>query len=217
MNYEDIETWFKRNKWTSIILTLVFVIGLVFTITDYSNRISSIAKKIIGYKEPVTFEINATGGVEQRVKLAKLEATKYKIPSSSTAVVKFISLPMLNQYNKNPVERDAESTHAIVVSISPITQISGNKVFDGGDCRFGIQASSFDQDKMVASFSIISLSCTDNEGYAYSLEPNKSFGYISELGKPGISSVKIIDDDGYWTIDPEQNYCIVPASVRDLN
>ena len=206
MNFENIEAWSKRNKWTSVVLTALFIVGVIFSITDYSNRLLTIGKEIIGYKAPVLFEAVGNGAMEKRMHLAKLEATKYKIPSSSTAVIKFINLPMLNQFRKNAIETDPESTHAIVASISPIKSASGTQVFDGADCRFGVQASLFDPIKMSARFEIISLSCTDNQGYAYSIEPKSTIGYISELGNPGIASVAIVDDDGYLTVNPEQNY-----------
>ena len=218
MNFETIETWFKRNKWTSILLTILFVIGLVFSVTDYTNRLVTIGKELIGYKEPIIFEINADGTMKERMTLARLEATKYKIPSSSTSVIKFISLPMLNQFHKNAIEIDPESTHAIVTSISPIKPISGEQVFDGGDCRFSVRASSFDQDHMVASFEVISLSCTDNQGYAYTIEAKTSIGYLSEIGNPGINSVKIIDDEGYLTIDPDNNYFVqLYEPIKSIN
>jgi hypothetical protein len=167
-----------------------------------------IGKEITGYKEPIVFKVNGNGAMEERLKLAKLEATKYKIPSSSISVIKFIGLPMLNQYHKNSVETDPESTHAIVTSVSPIKSIVGEQVFDGGDCRFGVQASSFDQANMVASFEVTSLSCTDNQGYTYDSGENSSIGFLSELGAPMINSVTIINDEGYLTINPEKNYFI---------
>jgi len=167
-----------------------------------------IGKEIIGYKDPIVFKVNGSGAMEERMNLAKLEATKYKIPSSSTSVIKFIGLPLLNKFHKNAVETDPESTHAIVTSVSPIKSISGEQVFDGGDCRFRVRASSFDKISMVASFEITRISCIDNQGYSYRSDDEKPIGYLSELGSPMINSISIIDDEGYLTINPEQNYFV---------
>jgi hypothetical protein len=206
LSFEDFEIWVKRNKWTSIIMVVLFIIGTIFSITDQSSRLFGIVKNIIGYEEPILVEADGNGAMEKRLNLAKLEATKYKIPSSSSAVIKFISLPMLNYFHKTNAMTDANLTHAMITTVSPIKPTSSGQVFDGADCRFGLEASVFDKSKMKAKFEIVSLSCTDNEGYAYSIEPKHSIGYISEIGDPGVAFVKIVDNDGYLTINPEINY-----------
>jgi len=206
LNFENFEIWAKRNKWTSIIMVALFIIGTIFSVTDQSSRLFGIAKNIIGYEEPILIEADGDGAMEKRLSLAKMESTRYKIPSSSSAVIKFIGLPMLNYFHKENSMTDANSTHAIVTTVSPIKSTSSDQMFDGADCRFGVEVSVFEKPKMKARFEIVSLSCTDNEGYAYSVEPKYSIGYISEISNPGIALVKVVNNDGYLTIDPEINY-----------
>jgi hypothetical protein len=206
MNYEEFETWFKRNKILSFVLTPLFVIGTIFTFTDQSNRVISLVKSVVGYEEPVLIEVNGDGAMDKRLQLAKLEATKYKLPNSSTVVIKFLSLPMLNDFSRNGITKNPQATHAIVTTVSPIKTVSGGLVFDGADCRLSLEASFFDKSNMTARFEVVSLSCTDNQGVAYSIEPKHSIGYISELSNPGKAFVNINNSDGYLTIHPERNY-----------
>ena len=95
-----------------------------------------------------------------------------------------------------------------MATVSPIKPVSSDYIFDGTDCRFGIEASVFEKDSMIARLEVKSLSCTDNEGYAHSFEPQKSIGFVSEMGRPGIPFIDVIDDDGYLTIDPDKNYFV---------
>jgi hypothetical protein len=203
LSFERFEKGFKNNKVLSLILIPLFVLSLIFSITDTGNRLFTFVKSVLGYEATEFVEVNGKNKVEKRLHLAKLEATKYKIPSSSMMVVKFISLPFLNVYGeKNAINSSMAAT------VSPIKSVSGNSVFDGADCRVGIEAESFDKASMKASFGVTSISCTDNNGVAYSFEPNRSIGYLSELSNPGISNVSVNDDDGYFTIFPENNYLV---------
>ncbi len=203
INFEKFENGFKKNKLLSLILIPLFILSLIFSITDTGNRLITFIKSVVGYEALEYVEVNGQTKIEQRLHLAKLEATKYKIPSSSMMVVKFISLPFLNEYNKRETINSS-----MAATVSPIKSVSGNIVFDGGDCRVGLKAESFDKASMKASFGVTFISCTDNKGIAYSFEPSYSIGYLSELSNPGISSVKVNDDDGYFTIFPETNYLV---------
>ena len=206
MSFERFEIWTKKTTWTSIILFLLFVTGTIFNISDYGNRLFNVVKNIAGYEEPVLVEASGDGFMEKRMNLARLEATKYKIPSSSSAVIKFLGLPMFNNFITPNITNSSFSTHAIVATVSPIRSTLDKKIFDGADCRFGVEASVFDKVNMEAQFKIVSLSCTDNEGYAYSVDAEHSIGYISEIGNPGVPIVNIVDNDGYLTVDPNVNY-----------
>jgi hypothetical protein len=203
LNFEKFEKGIKNNKIFSLILIPLFIVSIIFSITDTGNRLVTFVKSVVGYEATESVEVNGKNKIEKRLHLAKLEATKYKIPSSSMMVVKFISLPFLNEFgDKNAINSSMAAT------ISPIKPVSGDIVFDGADCRVGIKAESFNKASMKASFGITFISCTDNKGVAYSYEPEHSIGYLSELLNPAISNVSVNDDGGYLTIFPENNYLV---------
>lgn len=206
MNFERFEKKVKRNPIWSVVLTILFIFTTIFSITDIGKRILNLAKDIIGYKEPIVVEANGDGVMEKWLNLAKLQSTKYTIPNSSGAVVKFLTLPMLNHFDNYTIDSDKNISVAVVTTVSPLKTTSDDEVFDGGDCRFVVKASFVEPKKLNARFEINSVSCTDNKGYAYSIESEKSMGYLSELSNPGVSQVTIKDDDGYLTIDPSTNY-----------
>ncbi len=206
MNFEKFEQWMKRNKITSTILFTLFILTTMFSISDVGNKTWIFFTMISGYEPPIMVKAIGNGMVEKRLNLAKLESVNYKIPSSSIFVIKFLTLPMLNNFNKNFGINDSESTHAVVTSVSPIKPTMEDIVFDGADCHFGIEASSFDQEALTARLELVSLACTDNQGYVYSNEAKSQIGYLSDLGNPNVASVKTVDDDGYLTVDPDKNY-----------
>lgn len=206
MNFEHFEQKIKRNPISSSVLAVLFVCSTIFSISDTWERLLNIITNFIGYKKPIVVTVDGDGAIEKRLNLAKLQVAKYKIPSSDVAVIKFLTLPMLNNYDDYSLASKQDTSLAIVTTVSPIKTTSDDKVFDGGDCRFGVKASSFERKTMTAVFEIISLSCTDNKGYAYSIESDHPMGYVSELANLGISQIKIINNDGYLTIDVETNY-----------
>ncbi|EGR1479572.1 hypothetical protein P3580_06635 [Vibrio parahaemolyticus] len=206
MGFTRLKEVISKNKIVISIAALLTATSYVYEAKDTGIRFVQDIKQIIGYEQPILVTVQGDGAVEKRLKLAKLEASNYSIPSSSAAVIKFLSLPWLNSPQSHIAKTEHDYTFAIVTTVSPISSTSSEHVFDGGDCRLGVRASNIEKDKMIATFDIVSLSCTDNSGYAYSIEPDYPIGYISALSTPGINKVKIVDNDSYLTIDPEKNY-----------
>ncbi|MBE4102421.1 hypothetical protein HJ111_17925 [Vibrio parahaemolyticus] len=206
MGFTRLKEIISKNKIVISIAALLTATSYVYEAKDTGIRFVQDIKQIIGYELPILVTVQGDGAVEKRLKLAKLEASNYSIPSSSAAVIKFLSLPWLNSPQSHIAKTEHDYTFAIVTTVSPISSTSSEHVFDGGDCRLGVRASNIEKDKMIATFDIVSLSCTDNSGYAYSIEPDYPIGYISALSTPGINKVKIVDKDSYLTIDPEKNY-----------
>ncbi len=206
MGFTRLKEIISKNKIVISIAALLTATSYVYEAKDTGIRFVQDIKQIIGYEQPILVTVQGDGAVEKRLKLAKLEASNYSIPSSSAAVIKFLSLPWLNSPQSHIAKTEHDYTFAIVTTVSPISSTSSEHVFDGGDCRLGVRASNIEKDKMIATFDIVSLSCTDNSGYAYSIEPDYPIGYISALSTPGINKVKIVDKDSYLTIDPEKNY-----------
>ncbi|MEZ8103452.1 hypothetical protein [Vibrio bivalvicida] len=206
MGFTRLKEIISKNKIVISIAALLTTTSYVYEAKDTGMRFVQDMKQIIGYEQPIMVAVQGDGAMEKRLKLAKLEASNYSIPSSSSAVIKFLSLPWLNSPQSHIANTEQDSTFAVVTTVSPISSTQSEYAFDGGDCRLGVRASNIEKHKMIASFDIISLSCTDNAGYAYSIEPDYPIGYISALNNPGINKVKIVDNDRYLTIDPETNY-----------
>lgn len=113
---------------------------------------------------------------------------------------------MLNGLEKS-IKQDHLNTHAILVAISPIDSEHGD--FDAGDCHIGVEGYQFDKENMRAKFGIKSLSCTDNKGYAYTIEPennNDYIGYLSEENNIGKDWIPVIKDTKLMTADIDNKY-----------
>lgn len=206
MGFTRLKKIISKNKILIYITALLTVTSYVYEVKDTGMRFIQDIRQIIGYEQPIQVTVQGDGAMEKRLKLAKLEASKYSIPSSSSAVIKFLSLPWLNSPHPYIANTEHDYTFAIVATVSPISSTSSEHVFDGGDCRLGVRASNIKKDKMIVTFDIVSLSCTDNAGYAYSIDLDYPIGYISALSNPGIDKVKIVDNDSYLTINSDINY-----------
>jgi len=153
--------------------------------------------------------------IKERIEQSKIDGVEYKIPSSTIAVGKFITYPMLNGLEKT-VRDDYLNTHAILSTISRISSDHGE--FDAGDCRIGVEGYQFDQDNMRAKFGIKSLSCTDNEGYAYAIESKSGknyIGYLSEESNIGNDWLSVVKDDKLMTADIDKKY--IAMFIKPVN
>lgn len=146
--------------------------------------------------------------IRDRIRLAKAESSQYKIPNSAQVIAKFLTYPMFNRFNESPVANNPYSTHAFVSTVSPFKTLNSDLVFDGGDCRLGIEATSINTSISKVKLEVKGISCTDNRGVAYSMDDDGYIGYVSELNAPGIASIDIVDDDGMQTIDVKKNYVV---------
>ena len=204
MNLEKVELFFKRNKTISIITIPLFVLTIFFSVIDFGERIVTFINDLLDYEEPFTIEIKEENLMFKRLLISKIESIKYQTPSSSSAMVKFINLPKLN--NDNTPDRD--DSHSILSVITPIKSYESDKVFDGTDCRFLAEKSFFDEVEMKVRIEVKSVECVDNQNIYYRYSTSDYLGAVSEVSNLGDPYIKVIDDDGYFTIDPNIKYFV---------
>ncbi|WP_045388706.1 hypothetical protein [Vibrio rotiferianus] len=193
----------KSNKAAVLVLGLfAFPVDLNSYVTTYYPVIDAVrvnfSEKVLdsNSQEKVSIYDHLNETIKERLVRAKIEALDFKIPSSSQVEVKFLSIPELNR-----------QSDSIVTSVSPIRDAKTGRVFDGADCRLGLK--SIDVNKsQKATFNVHSVSCTDNEGYAYTLENDRPMGYLSEKSEPRKSKVNVIDYKEFPSINPNVNYIV---------
>jgi len=191
----------KRLKKAKKLVVSLFI-G-IFVILGYVNDIAGVHELTSNYN--FRFLSNSEKTIKEKLILSKIEALNYKLPNSQNSIVKFIGKPTFNYINNNKF-KGFYTNHAMLGSISPIKSQKRKYVFDGGDCRFSSEAVAFDEKSMTGKILITNITCIDNSNIGYTLKGGKYLGYISMINKPGISSVKVISEDGLFTVDSSINY-----------
>ena len=95
-----------------------------------------------------------------------------------------------------------------MTSVSPFKAANMDAIFDGGEYRFTVKASSFVIASMDASFKITGITCTNNENQVYELSSYTTLGYLTTKQSLEINRISVIDHDKYSMPDPRQNYVI---------
>jgi len=202
--YDELESILKKNK---SLAPFLLVLGLLFAALNASEnfiKLYEFAANSISYIKNFRSPVLTT--IDDRLREAKIEAVNYKIASSEIVVAKFITYPMLNNFNQ--MDDDWNLSIAIMTSISPFKATNVDRVFDGGDCRFTIKADRFSIALMNASFKITGITCIDNDSHVYELSSDASLGYLAVEQSVGINRVSVIDHDRYLMPNPNQSYVI---------
>ncbi len=193
-----------------------WLIFLVFTVIAGSASIYSVAPSFLSKSDPEV-QVPGSNNIERSIFMAKMEGVKFTTPSASKVVAKFFVRPTVT------LSIDEDFSMFALVSVSPFKPKNSKIVFDAGDCRFLGYAIMFEPGSNKATFSVKTISCTNNENDAYSLEfadhKNSPVGLLSDLNEPTEMSISLdSDQEGFYSVPMFKNVLInFLEPIEELN